>query len=366
MNSSDKGSRIQKGHINIINLFGTWKEMGCRYGSLMAGEIQSMYRNGVEKHLIARMGLDVLFVKEQSYKFYENYPYRYKQLLCGIAETCGLGMDELVMVNGLQRVLSLVNKNANSTSIAAWGDYAKDSLVYGRNYDNESWMSELSSNLVVSVFHPADGSLAVATIGYAGQIYVVNGMNEAGIMLSLNSAMYSGGALWYESRVPSVVKLFDFLLGSTNLDELETSIQTTKANFAYLVGAVDSQSARFYEWPVFEVKRRESHSRQGLAVMSNHFTEPSWALPKPDDVTNGLTISRRQNLLSLAKHFKGVIDEVVMMKMLDTKYEDLGATTESTLYQIVGIPETYKLWVKIPGHEEWTEINMKEYLCPEK
>ncbi|MDO5563008.1 MAG: hypothetical protein Q4F74_05275, partial [Synergistaceae bacterium] len=214
--------------------------------------------------------------------------------------------------------------------------------------------------------HPSDGSLATAVIGYAGEIYAVNGMNEKGIFLELNNGMPSGGALWYDSRVPTIAKLFEFLLDASTLDEMESFFQTTRANFAYIVGVADGQTARCYEWPVFEVKRRESHSRRGLTVLSNHFTEFSWGLPRPDDKTFWLTRSRRQNLLTLAKHFKGTINSEIMMKIMDTRIEDLGATNDMTLYQIVTTPETYTIWLKIPGAQNWTEIDMKEYLAPRK
>ena len=49
---------------------------------------------------------------------------------------------------------------------------------------------------------------------------------------------------------------------------------------------------------------------------------------------------------------------------MDTKIEDLGATTEMTLYQLVTVPERYELWFKVPGIQEWTLIDMKELLLP--
>ena len=53
-----------------------------------------------------------------------------------------------------------------------------------------------------------------------------------------------------------------------------------------------------------------------------------------------------------------------MKKIMDTRIEDLGATTENTLYQLVVVPESYELWVKVPESQDWTEINMKTLLRP--
>lgn len=364
MQTFEKAAKTKKGVISVIDLQGTWREMGRQYGALMSEELRDVYDRIVCEKLVKERGLDPEIMKKNARKFFANYPFRFKEIIHGSAETSGLSLDQLLLVNAVELISAQSVAPPQCTGIATWGDYAADTLVYGRNYDWLPWFSELGGDIVIAVYHSADGSLATATMGYAGEIYVVNGMNEKGIFLELNNGMPSGGALWYDSRVPAVTELFQFLLDGATLDEIESFFQTTKANFAYIVGVSDGQTARCYEWPVFEVKRRESHSRQGLTVLSNHFTEFSWGLPRPDDKTYWMTRTRRQNLLELAKHLKGTIDSRVMMKMMDTRIEDLGATTDMTVYQMVVVPERFELWFKIPGVQEWTEINMKEFLRP--
>lgn len=363
MDSFENSSKIRRGVINIINLRGTWHEMGRGYGALMAGELMDMYERGITKKLVGEFGLEIESMKERSRKLFANYPFKFKEVLRGMAETSDMTLDQLLLVNALELIAGEADF-PHCTGIAVWGDYASGSLVYGRNYDYFPWFRDFSDDLVIAVYHPADGSLSTATIGWAGGIYVVNGMNEKGIFLELNNGMPSGGALWYDSRVPAVTELFQFLLDSETLDGIESCFQTTKANFASIIGVADGQTARCYEWPVFEVKRRESHSRPGLIVLSNHFTEFSWGLPRPDDKTHWMTRTRRQNLLTLAKHLKGTIDNKTMMKMMDTRIEDLGATTDMTLYQMVVVPERFELWLKISGAQEWTEIDMRVLLTP--
>lgn len=364
MQSFEKGTKIKNGVLSIINLYGTWRDMGRQYGSMMSSELADIYENAVCKKLIDELGFDADEIKNRAHKLFANFPFRFKEVMRGMAETSGLDIEAIQLVNALEFIASDMLNPPQCTGIATWGDYAADTLIYGRNYDYLPWLKKLHNDIVIAVYHPADGSLATATLGYAGGIYAVNGMNEKGIFMELNNGMPSGGALWYDSRVPSVASLLGFLVDGASLDEIESFFQTTKSNFAYIIGVADGQTARCYEWPVFEVKRRESHSRQGLMVMSNHFTEFAWGLPRPDDKSNWMTRTRRQNLLTLAKHLKGTIDARTMMKIMDTKIEDLGATTEMTLYQLVTVPERYELWFKVPGIQEWTLIDMKELLLP--
>lgn len=351
------------GNIKIIDLAGTWREMGRQYGALMSEELARVYEYGIIRKLVGDHGLDIEEMKEKARKFHANFPFRFKEIIRGMVESSGLTHDQLLLVCAIE-LIAAAAMPPQCTGIATWGDYSSGPLVYGRNYDYLPWFKDLSECLTIAAYHPADGSLATATIGYAGEIYAVNGMNEKGIFLELNNGMPSGGALWYDSRVPAIAELFRFLLDGETLDDIESFFQTTKANFAYVVGVSDGQTARCYEWPVFEVKRRQSHSRPGLTVLSNHFTEFSWGLPRPDDKTNWMTRTRRQNLLSLAKHLKGSIDNKVMMKMMDTRIEDLGATTDMTVYQMVVVPERYELWMKVPDVQDWTEIDMLQFLRP--
>ena len=362
MDTFEKGSKTKNGKLSVIELSGTWREMGRQYGALMADELRDIYERGVGRLTGAAENAEELALTAA--KFFANYPYKFKSLMRGMSETSGLTLDELKAVNAIEVIAAQSLAPQQCSGIAVWGDYSDGPLVYGRNYDYLPWFRELDDDLVLACFHPGDGSLSVATLGYAGEIYAVNGMNEKGIFLELNNGMPSGGALWYDSRVPAVVELFSFLLEASTLDEIESFFKTTKANFAYIVGVADGQTARCFEWPVFEVKRRESHSRLGLTVLTNHFTEFSWGLPRPDDKRFWMTRTRRQNLLTLAKHFKGSINDKVMKDIMDTRIEDLGATTDMTVYQLVVVPEHYELWFKLPGVQDWSLIDMRALLKP--
>jgi hypothetical protein len=45
-----------------------------------------------------------------------------------------------------------------------------------------------------------------------------------------------------------------------------------------------------------------------------------------------------------------------MMKILDVPIKEGGATHGGTIYQVVAVPGDLKIWLKVPGHQDWTEI----------
>ena len=362
MQTFENGTNSKTGKLSVIDLHGTWREMGRQYGALMSDELRGLS----DRVRMCFLPDDTSRQKaaEAAEKFIANFPFRLKEVIAGMSETSGLRIEELKLLNAAEIISLPYYPSVHGSAIAVWGDYAEGSLILGRNYDSCEWLKDFDDYIVLSCFHPADGALSVAAIGYAGEICAVNAMNEKGLFLELNNGMPSGGSLRYENRIPAVAELFTFLLDSETLDELESCFQTVKTDFAYVIGAADGQTARAFEWPVFDVKRRTTRSRPGLTVLTNHFTEFSWGLPRPEDKDSWQSRTRRRNLLNLAKHFKGTINEKVMMDIMDTKIEDLGATTSSTLYQLVVVPERYELWFKIPDAQDWTLIDMKALLEP--
>ncbi|MDR1510789.1 MAG: C45 family autoproteolytic acyltransferase/hydrolase [Synergistaceae bacterium] len=357
------GRSVEFGNFKLLDLRGTWREMGRQYGALASGALRGMYARAIEEKLLNGGGKSRETIEAAAKEFHSNYPYKLKEVLTGISETGGLEFGKILLLNAVEvLVADELWSQAYCSGIAVWGEYSSGSLIYGRNYDYLHWFRELGEYLTIAIFHPADGSLAVATIGYPGEIYVTTGINERGIFLELNNGEPSGGALQYRNRVPAVAELFMFLLDSPDLDQLESFFHSTRSNFAYVVGAADDQTSRCFEWPVFDVKRRLSVRRPGLMVATNHFTEPSWGLPKPDDEKFFRTRERRQNLLNLAEHFKGSIDAARMKKILDTRIEDLGATTDSTVYQVIAEPRSMTLSLKIPEMTEWTDVPIGNFL----
>jgi hypothetical protein len=365
---TEGGRSVKFGGFTVLDLYGTWREMGRQYGALARNELTGTYKAAIEDNLFGRIGKGRDAADAVALGFYANYPYRFKELLAGMSETSGLDMSRHLLLNAVEvEVAGEIwagsgMTQAHCTGIAVWGEYSSGPLIYGRNYDYFSWFRDLGKNLLVTVYHPSDGSLAAATIGYPGGVYMTTGMNERGIFLALNNGEPSGGALEYHNRVPAIAELFMFLLDSPDLDQLESFFQTTRSNFAYVIGTADDQTSRCFEWPVFDVKRRLSVKRPGLMVATNHFTEPSWGLPRPDDAKFSWTRSRRQNLLNLAEHFKGSVDAARMKKILDTKLKDLGATTENTVYQVIAVPGSMSLSLKIPELTDWTDIPIGDFL----
>jgi hypothetical protein len=81
------------------------------------------------------------------------------------------------------------------------------------------------------------------------------------------------------------------------------------------------------------------------------------------------TVKRRRNLLSLGHKNKGKMNAGKMMDILDIPMNAGGATWPAgekiqTVYQVIAIPGELKLWVKVPGFQNWTGVDLASIFKP--
>lgn len=339
--------------IEVISLYGTWEEMGAQYGELAGGHLRHVldFMTGVIGGDISRCDS----IKALSKKLYSRYPYRFKQFFRGVERTSGLTAEQLMMINAVE-----YSEGFFCSGIAAWGDYASGNLVYGRNYDALSY-APLGEDVIITVFHPSDGSLATATIGYAGEIYAVNAINEKGIFLELNNGRPTVCAPIDFELFASTTSLLEVMLEAEDIDYLDAFFKTHRSFAPFIIGVADEDEARSYEWCAAGTKNATGANPDGLLVMTNHYVSPDWTYPVPSDENSWMSITRRRNLLGLAESNKGRIDEKMMCGIIATPVQDGGPMQDITRYQLVYTLDTKKLLVCIEQGPSWIEVDLNDY-----
>ena len=363
LTSGDVGNVFEQGckaavhGVSVVSLYGTWREMGRQYGALMKDELAEVYQfvETIIEYSVGNAEKADSIVAVQT----TQTPYRIAQFMEGAAETSGLTVGQLQMVNAVERIGGL----PKCSVAVCWGDYAAGPLVVGRNYDYSDAFALLKDDVAVTVYHPADGSLAAATIGYAGEIYAVNGLNEKGIFMELNNGKPSANIKSPDARITGTTMLFSALFEIDELEDWELFFNTVRCSSSYIINVADSRQARSYEWCPVGVMRGDGADPEGLLVSTNYYLNPGWLFAVPSDAASWEGLTRRSNLTALCDASKGEIDADRMMDIIETACEDGGAMNELTVYQMVVIPETFTLWLRVIGHGEWVQINLGSFLA---
>jgi len=359
-NASDtpQATKYKVGPVSVVDLHGTWYEMGRQYGELMKDELQDVL-SFLQTIIAANQGnsdkTDSIVEQQKS-----QTPYRISEFMRGAAETSGLTYDQIQMINAVERIGGLPH-----CSVAmAWGDYTDGSLVIGRNYDYADYFSAIGNDVAVTVYHPADGALATATIGYVGEIYAVNAINEAGLFLELNNGKPSANVKSPNYRFTGTTMLFDIMFDADDLDDIELFFNTTNSSSSSIINVADSQKGVSYEWCPIGVKHGESENPEGVLVSTNYYLNTEWDFPVPSDADSWNAISRRENLLKLLEYKKGSVDVAAMQAIIATPFEEGGAMLDLTVYQLVVVPETLELWIRVIDVEDdaWYSVKLSDLL----
>lgn len=346
---------------NVIELHGNYHQMGRQYGKLLKDQLKKFYDSAVKRFLIEREGLTSEEMIARAKSVFDIYPQRFKAILHGMSETSEIELDQLMVLDQIVVFPSIEDRHFCSF-IAAWGAYTSAKpLVMGRNWDFAPSFREFVPYLTVAVYNPDDSSIPTASVGYVGQVNTFTAINEAGLVLAMNEGVASGGRVVHNNRISPLILNMAFLFDSFTLKQLDAALNTSRASFPFIVNVADRSAAYSYEWPTFGIKKRGG-VHDGLLVATDHFIDSSWGIVKPSRGMADDSVTRRTNLLTLAEKYRGTFDAAVMMKVLDTPINKGGATwtaeTYKTTYQVIAVPEMLKLWLKSPGFQDWTEVDL--------
>lgn len=359
-NALAQGSLYKAEKINVLVLQGTYRQMGEQYGELLKDELTEDYEGIVEG--LKDLGLSLEDLQQFGDDIYRKYPQKYKEIIEGLGDCSGLGLEKAVVLNAQEQYVGAVlaewaeEHYGKCSGLAAWGPYTESgTLVFGRNYDLGPTNHQYATMVV---YNPIDGSIPTASFTYAGCIYVTSGMNSSGVFLELNNGSASDKGDFSETRPWAPVMLFSFLEQSASLDQLTAFFNTTNPDLAYIVQGADENGAVSFEWSTTGVKAR-GPDRDGLLSATNYFVEPSWDIPPPDDGVDA-SVGRRENLLGLADQNKGKINTEVMTEIIATPLEDGGAfrAPNLTSYEIVAEPGSLTVWVRVPEYQDWVEVDL--------
>lgn len=354
------GILYQAGPVKVVELKGTYRQMGRQYGHLMEKDLRALYKVAITDEYMGKQKFTYDRLKTIAYAFYDIYPQRYKEIFKGMAETSGMTLEQIVLLNAVEFFPKINHLSYNCSALAVWGDYSTDrSVVFGRNNDDSPFFKEFAPFVSVTVFKPDDGSYPTAIVNYTGAMYAANGMNSKGIFLELNGGPWEG---FYLKRPSIFVTLLTWLQDLSTMELINEAIMSTKANMSSIITIADKERGYSVECSCNNA-RCCGGEPDGIVAAANHFVHPDWGLAQLDDMKGGQTIARRDNLLALGEKFKGKIDDKKMMEIFDTVIENGGAThPEGTIFQIVAIPGELTMWLKAPGTFDWTEVDLSGLL----
>lgn len=361
------GQKVAYGTIDVLNLHGSYCEMGQQYGTLESGKLQQFYHR-FYLWMKAQHSTDLPQIQQIAQQLYDNYPQRFKNLFLGMAQTSGLSLKQHIFLNAFEHIMyyNHLTDQPGCSAIAAWGKNSINSqLIVGRNYDYFVGHPEFKKMLSITVFHPADGANSTAIITFLGTLNATTNVNEQGLYLELNNGYPSAKLLsrdskHYANRMDTTIDLLSMMLDASTLKDLDTQIHSLKSTASYIINIANKHEAVSYEWTDQHVVRVNTNPSD-LLISTNHFLDPTWNIQQQDNLWD--TLQRYDNLQELAQLYKNQFSVETMKKLLEKPFDTAGgATTNKTIYQVIVDPATQMCWIRLPQFaDKWQGINLRTY-----
>ncbi|MBE6406836.1 MAG: hypothetical protein E7040_12570 [Lentisphaerae bacterium] len=364
----ENGRKFYYGSVCVIDLNGSFYQMGRQYGALMRNELEKVYRFACANQEGFKYR-NCLGGSENSVCGFRKYDEFFR----GMSETSNLSVDQLLIVNAVEVVyLDLIANGmgemfdaSRCSSLAVNSSLTENGkTVVGRNYDWLPEFKEIADTLVLTVLHPSDGSNAVATFNWAGCLYMTTGMNSAGLYLGLNSGMFADKNVCPD-RIHNVWMLWEMLWNCSDFETVKHCFNTIRSAAGYLIMGASADETECFQWHTRGAWIPAPRSGNGeLLAAANHFATPGWENdPLAEDNTIASSVQRRENLIALAKNYSR-ISPVEMMELLSVPYVQGGAKVKGTMFQIVADMAQKNWYIRTCLMNDWACVPLADILKP--
>jgi hypothetical protein len=369
--------------INIISLTGGDNfSMGTAYGQTLQVLLTDTLNNLVS--IFNQHGVSYEQMADEAQLFYDRISYSYQMFLHGIAHGSQLNITNVNILNGMETLNSLIKseaefspENFNSKDIVHCAflyipptQTISGYSMIGRNYDfPPDIYGQIASNLTITVLN-SENKVSTAIIGMPGQIYCPSCTNANGLFMELNNGMPSGGYIPDLSRESMLINMLSVMQNSNTLTALHTAMLALESDYSLIVSTANSSYAGSFEYSsnaTLGMKPYLPQDGSNVIVYTNFYLNESWdnAIPKPTDHTTWMGITRRNNLLKLARQ-NNIFDITSLKNLMETSLENGGAFWNFTIYQIIFQPNDNILSLRrsFQDSTEWIDIDLDDYYIP--
>lgn len=270
--------------LRVLEVSGSPREMGYQHGKAFAKDIHEftedrMQLSSSEKWTGYSLPREqILALGNACLEEHRAYSPELVEELEGIAEATGLGLTELVIMNGFTDFIDVVANHEHAGALHPVGTHAADNCtafivsnsaaVEGQGFIGQTWdMHDTATPFVILLRgRPANrpAFLVFTVTGCVGMI----GMNDAGIAIGINNLSGADGQIgvtW-----PFVIRK---ALMQTNLEDALACITTARLAGAHNYVLAD-RSGRGYNVEAMSTRCKVEEVNDAFLVHTNHCVDP--------------------------------------------------------------------------------------------
>ncbi|MBY5993156.1 C45 family autoproteolytic acyltransferase/hydolase [Ferrimonas balearica] len=373
----EQGKKFTTGEkmLYVLQLSGSWYEMGQQYGALTKDDLQTMWDKTVQPLFENGFTTEAEATQLFGRRVFEALTLRRKQFYQGVADAIGWPVEHVLVLDqsGPQAIYQgKAHSFSGCTSLTTWGkNTAEGHALVGRNMDwNELF---LEFPVYLTVYNPNDGSNKVANVSWAGWMWLVTGVNDKGVYTDLHDGTSMGGNIISTEKPSFLNSVFDYLAESDNIEALSARFQASRTDISTIWMLADKQGkACSYENTIQENRLRTADKEADSFITVNTFLNPDWGLGQRE--TMSFSLKRLDNLAARHQERSGTIDAQGMREIFDLplynadgSFKENGGVTKPTNqdvdltnYSVVTDLTDLNMWIKLPAlGQDWQAIDLK-------
>ncbi len=274
------------GDVPVLHVAGNPKQIGRQQGALLGEAVRRL--TNFPQTVARGLGLEPQIdrVLDQGEVLWRRAGADHSLELTAMAEEAKVDLKLLIGANTLMDVYR-----------AGWGcsslivlppQRGAKSPLFARNLDFPSF-GMLHRYSLVTVYRP-EGKQAFATVGFAGLIGALSGMNESGLAIAVHNVYRSadGSRLFNPEGAPYTLVFRRILEECKTVDDAERVLRSSPRSTMLNLAVCDPKTAAVFEITPKTVARR--NPQDGLLPCTNHF--------RTESLTTGLGCRRYETLLT--------------------------------------------------------------------
>lgn len=362
--------------IRVLQLEGSWYEMGKQYGELAKADMTPMWDALVQPVIKKGWATEDELLELWGERIYSAASKRRQQFFDGLAAGMEWPVEKVVLLDqsGLVSVYQAkMHSFSGCSTLLAKGDATVDGhTITGRNMDWSEFF--VPFKVYVVVYNPDDGSNSIANVGWPGWTLTLTAINEKGVYTDLHDGTSMGGQVVSADRPCFMHSVFDMLADGDSASAVSLRFKSTRVDMPTIWSLADSNgSVSSFETTLYDnLQRLPEVGNDYISIVNSHLN-PDWGIHVRDTISNSLT--RYKNLNARAAEAEGSIDATKMREIFDLRlFNDDGTFVENggvtkpknqdvdlTNYTVVSDLNTLEMWVKLPVlHTEWRYLDLKK------
>ena len=283
-----KGELKYRNGLPVLMVEGTPTEIGEQV-AVLVGKSSARLANYPKEALTHFTGPALIKVVwpnlvKQGQRLLQNFPPDYRTEFETMVKWSGIDRESLMMGN---TAFDLKHEFAGLLGCSALMVEAERSVtgkpIFGRNMDHFP-LGYLHHYSLVTVYRP-QGKHAFASVGYAGLVGCISGINDAGLVvcvLETTGAPASEGPAFSAEGIPFALCYRRLLEECTTIQAAETMLRGMKRTTTNNLAVCDANGSAVLEITPSRVIVRKAE--KGIGLCTNHFCTKELKLDKPKNL----------------------------------------------------------------------------------